>query len=223
MKIAGEHTIAAPREEVWEALHDPAVLARTLPGCNQLRETDQDCYEALLTAGVASVRGTYEGEVRLTGKDAPHRYSLHASGSGTPGTIAADADVELTESEDGTVVSYDADAIVGGMLGGVGQRMIVAVAKRTAGEFFTAVERELVEGPPEDHARPDPAAADDATSADVTTAGDEAGRVFAGTAGAAGSGGGAGVAGPQVPVLVAAVVGAVIALAGVLVGRRLAR
>jgi hypothetical protein len=35
-----------------------------------------------------------------------------------------------------TRVTYDADAVVGGMVGGVGQRMLGSVSKRMAGEFF---------------------------------------------------------------------------------------
>lgn len=223
MRITGSHTIAAPRQEVWDALHDPAVLARTLPGCNELVEVRDDCYDAVLTAGVASIRGTYEGRVELTGKDAPQAYTLTASGSGAPGTISADARVELSETDDGTQVAYDADAIVGGMLGGVGQRMIVSVARRTAGEFFDAVERDLVQGPPEPaevepEREPEPTAAGAGAPAEAPRAGApaEAPRVFAGTAPPASS------ASDAAPLLLAAALGAVVALAGVLVGRRLA-
>ena len=40
----------------------------------------------------------------------------------------------------GTVLTYDADAIVGGMIGGVGQRMLTGVSKRMADEFFRNVD-----------------------------------------------------------------------------------
>jgi uncharacterized protein len=95
MRIAGQHTVAAPREKVWEALQDPAVLARTLPGCEALEVTGPDAYAATITAGVASVKGTYAGSVLLTDKEEPARYRMKASGSGGPGTISADAEVRL--------------------------------------------------------------------------------------------------------------------------------
>ncbi len=206
MRIAGSYTIAAPRTDVWEALQDPAVLARTLPGCEQLEVVGPDHYRATICAGVASIKGTYKGEVELAEKQEPERYVMKASGAGGPGTIQADATVELHEDGGGTRVEYDADAVVGGMIGGVGQRMLVGVAKKTAGEFFAAVERELVHGPA-------PATAPSTDAVASTDGG--AGQVFAGAA-----------TGPRrsdhdlVRYALAAVVGALIALAGVWVGRR---
>jgi carbon monoxide dehydrogenase subunit G len=147
MRIAGNATLHAPVEQVYQALRDPRVLVRTIPGCERLEQVGEDAYAMTVTAGVASVRGTYAGDVRLTDHRAPHGFVLRANGSGAPGTITADVTVELSPGDDGTtVVSYDADAVVGGMIGGVGQRLLTGVAKRTAGEFFTAVDEVLTGG-----------------------------------------------------------------------------
>jgi carbon monoxide dehydrogenase subunit G len=144
MRIAGTATLNAPVEAVYAALQDPSVLVRTIPGCVRLEQVDEDAYAMTVTAGVASVRGTYAGDVRLGDHHAPHSFTLRANGSGTPGTITANVSVELSSGDNGTtVLSYDADAVVGGMIGGVGQRLLTTVAKRTAGEFFTAVDEVL--------------------------------------------------------------------------------
>lgn len=144
MKITGSATLHAPREKVWAALNDPAVLVRTIPGCQQLEEVGPDSYRMTINAGVASIKGTYQGEVSLAEHDEPSSFLLRASGAGAPGTVSADVRVTLTEVADGadprTRLDYDADAIVGGMIGGVGQRVLTGVAKKTAGEFFTAVD-----------------------------------------------------------------------------------
>ena len=151
MKVAGNAILHAPVETVYAALRDPLVLVRTIPGCERLEQLGEDAYAMTVTAGVASVRGTYAGDVRLTDHRAPHGFVLRASGSGAPGTVSADVTVELSPGDNGTTeLSYDADAVVGGMIGGVGQRLLAGVAKRTAGEFFTAVDQvltgEAVEG-----------------------------------------------------------------------------
>jgi uncharacterized protein len=147
MRIAGNATLRAPVETVYDALRDPRVLVRTIPGCERLEQVGEDAYQMTVTAGVASVRGTYAGDVRLTDHRAPHGFVLRASGSGAPGTVSADVTVDLAPGEDGTtVLSYDADAVVGGMIGGVGQRLLTGVAKRTAGEFFAAVDEVLTGG-----------------------------------------------------------------------------
>jgi hypothetical protein len=144
MRIAGNATLHAPVETVYAALRDPRVLVRTIPGCERLEQVGEDAYQMTVTAGVASVRGTYAGDVRLTDQRAPHGFVLRASGSGAPGTVSADVTVELSPGENGTTeLTYDADAVVGGMIGGVGQRLLSGVAKRTAGDFFTAVDQVL--------------------------------------------------------------------------------
>jgi carbon monoxide dehydrogenase subunit G len=158
MKITGDATFRAPVDRVYEALVDPAVLVRTLPGCRRLEQVGDDTYQATVLAGVGSIKGTFAGEVRLTDRDAPRSFTLHASGAGGPGTVSAVARVSLADADGGgTLLRYDADATVGGVIGGVGQRMLTGVARRTADEFFTAVDRAIAEPVPAPAHTPTPA------------------------------------------------------------------
>ncbi|GLW63120.1 hypothetical protein Arub01_13640 [Actinomadura rubrobrunea] len=144
MKVNGTAMVGAPLPRVWEALQDPGVLARAIPGCRSLEATGEDVYTMTVSAGVASVRGTYVGRVELTDPDPPRAFTLRARGQGAPGTVDATVRVRLSEdSGKGTRVDYEADATVGGMIGGVGQRVLGTVARKTAAEFFAAVERDL--------------------------------------------------------------------------------
>jgi len=144
MKVNGSVSVAAPIPDVWKALRDPAVLARTIPGCERLDEVGPDTYAMTIRAGVASIKGTYAGQVALSDPEPPHAFTLRARGQGAPGTVDATVRVRLSEDDGGTRVDYDADATVGGMIGGVGQRMLASVGRKTAGEFFSAVEQTLV-------------------------------------------------------------------------------
>ncbi|MFD8530748.1 carbon monoxide dehydrogenase subunit G [Streptosporangium canum] len=147
MKLAGSAVLGIDRDRVWSALQNPAVLVRTIPGCERLEETGPDTYRMTVTAGVASIKGVYQGEVALSEPDAPQRFVLRARGQGAPGTVDATVEVRLSEVEGGTRIDYDAEAVIGGMIGGVGQRMLSSVAKKTAGEFFSAVESHLSAAP----------------------------------------------------------------------------
>jgi len=141
VKVGGEATLHAPVDKVYAALHDPGVLVRTIPGCERLEQVGPDAYRMAVTAGVATIKGTYAGEVLLTDVEAPHAFLLKAAGSGAPGTVSAVVTVRLADGGDGsTVLTYDADAVVGGPVGGVGQRILAGVAKKTANEFFAAVD-----------------------------------------------------------------------------------
>jgi uncharacterized protein len=144
MNLSGEATVRGAVDAVYSALTDPAVLVRTIPGCERLEQTGPDAYTMSVSAGVAAIKGTYAGEVVLTDQRPPHEFLLKASGSGAPGTVEAEARIRLTPGADGTTtVAYDADAVVGGMVGGVGQRVLTGVARRMAGEFFAAVDEAL--------------------------------------------------------------------------------
>lgn len=210
MKVTGSATLHAPREKVWDALNDPAVLVRTIPGCQQLEEVGPDRYRMTITAGVASVKGTYQGDVALTDQEQPGSFTLKASGAGAPGTVSADVKVTLAEADGLTRLDYDADAIVGGVVGGVGQRVLSGVAKKTAGEFFKAVDDVLTGKAP---SVPSPR--------DETSAGQLASAPTPGVFTAPPTAAGGGLGGPDF--IKGSVVGAAVALAGVLVGGWVAR
>jgi carbon monoxide dehydrogenase subunit G len=140
VRITGENTIDHPVEKVWEALLDPAVLVRTIPGCERLETTGEHAYAMTVTAGVAAIRGTYDGRCSLSDLSPHESLVMRLQGAGAPGTIDATVKVAFTPVGDGsTRVGYDADAVVGGMVGGVGQRMLGSVSKRMAAEFFANV------------------------------------------------------------------------------------
>jgi len=150
MKITGSATLAAEPQQIWDAFHDPAVLARCLPGCERLTELGPDHYAMTVTAGVAAIRGTYDGEVSLRNPHHPDSFTMKASGAGAPGTVDADVVVRLAPSSTGgTDLTYDADAAVGGVIGGVGQRMLAGVTKKMAGQFFSAVDADIAGARPE--------------------------------------------------------------------------
>lgn len=139
MKISGTVTVPHPVEAVWDAILDPAVLVRTIPGCSRLETVGENSYAMTVTAGVAAIKGTYDGTASLSDLDPGHSLVMRLTGAGAPGTIDAGVNVAFSAVDGGTEVSYDADAVVGGMVGGVGQRMLTSVSRRMAAEFFTRV------------------------------------------------------------------------------------
>lgn len=137
MKISGSNVIDQPVDKVWEALLDPRVLVATIPGCERLETTGDNAYAMTVTAGVAAIKGTYNGSCALSDLQQHESLVMKLSGAGAPGTVDATVSVSFSEPAPGqTQIAYDADAVVGGMVGGVGQRMLSSVSKRMAGEFF---------------------------------------------------------------------------------------
>lgn len=148
MKISGSNVVPFPVEMVWDAILDPRVLVATIPGCEQLAATGSNAYDMTVTAGVAAIKGTYQGSCTLSDLEDNQSLVMRLSGAGAPGTIDATVRVFFGEDEPGvTKIDYEADAVVGGMVGGVGQRMLTSVSKRMAGEFFGNVATAIGQGP----------------------------------------------------------------------------
>ena len=142
MKIEGTHELRAPRVRVFQALTDPEVLKRCIPGCEQLEETGENSYAATLRAGVGSIKGTFKGNVRLEEIRQPQHYRMIVDGKGQPGFLKGTGDIDLEEQGDATIIKYAGDVQVGGTIASVGQRMIQGAAKMMASQFFTAIEVE---------------------------------------------------------------------------------
>jgi carbon monoxide dehydrogenase subunit G len=136
MKLEGAYEIPVPRQKVWDAFLDPETLRQAIPGCEKLEAVGGGEYKATMKIGVAAVKGTFEGKVRLSDLKAPESYRMAVEGSGGPGFVRGDTVITLSEAGAGTKVSYSADVQVGGLIAGVGQRMLGGVSKMMADQFF---------------------------------------------------------------------------------------
>jgi uncharacterized protein len=218
VNLDGSAVLSADPDRVWAVITDPAVLARTIPGCETLEQVGDDEYRMNVSVGVGAIRGTYAGEVKLTDQQRPKSYVMHASGAGAPGNARATVTINLEQGEAGTTtLTYSADAVIGGPVAGVGQRMITGVAKRMAGQFFKAIDDELTGAVVPIASAPSAAAA--AGDASLVAGGApvaSAGRTFAGKAGVP-----TGTSGDVQTLALGAIGGALLTLIGVLVGYRL--
>ena len=147
MKIEGSADIPAPREKVWAAFLDPNILAQALPGCEKLEAIGPNEYKATMKVGVAAIKGTFEGKVKLSDLEPPNRYRMAVEGSGGPGFVRGEAGMQMSDVDGGTKVSYDADVQVGGLIASVGQRMLGGVTKMMLDQFFTRMTELLASKP----------------------------------------------------------------------------
>jgi hypothetical protein len=143
MTLDGTHHFSAPRDRVWAAFTDPAVLARATPGCERLVPIGPDEFEATLSVGVAAVKGTYQGKLALLDKKPLEGYTLRVEGSGRPGFVKGEGRLTLTDEDGGTRVTIKGEAQVGGLIAAVGQRLIGAASRMLMEQFLSALEAEI--------------------------------------------------------------------------------
>ena len=114
--------LVAAREKVWEVLTNPRHLEKAIPGCEKLEEIEPGKYDATLKIGIAAVKGTYKGMAQVADPQPPEKYRLVVEGGGSPGFVKGEALIELSYQNQSTIVSYQGEGQVGGLIAGVGPR-----------------------------------------------------------------------------------------------------
>ena len=147
MEMSGEYRIPASRETVWQALNDPDVLRACIPGCQELERTSDTGFAATVKAKVGPVSATFKGEVELRDIDPPAGYRIQGEGKGgVAGFAKGGASVRLAEDGAETVLTYEADAQVGGKLAQIGSRLIAGTARKMADQFFGSFAEHVAPG-----------------------------------------------------------------------------
>jgi carbon monoxide dehydrogenase subunit G len=132
VKLSGTHRFAVPRQQLWEALLDPEILARTLPGCESLERTAEHSFRGVLNVAIGPVKGRFQGTLDLSDLDPPNGYRMEVKGQGPAGFLKGAGTLRLEEVDGGTDLAYDLAAQVGGRLAAVGQRLLDSSAKVVA-------------------------------------------------------------------------------------------
>ena len=103
MHIEGSYTFQAPREAVWDAIMDPAVMGAALPGGEKLEKTSDTEYEGVMNVRVGPVQGKFQGKVVILEADKPASCTMSVDGRGTPGFLSGTGAWQLAAEGDATV------------------------------------------------------------------------------------------------------------------------
>ncbi len=137
MEMSGEQHIPLPQQRVWEALNNPEILKACIPGCESIERVSENEYKVAMTAAVGPVKAKFAGKLLLSDINPPNSYSLAFEGSGgAAGFGKGSAQVRLAAESGGTLLTYTANASVGGKLAQIGSRLIDGVAKKMSDDFF---------------------------------------------------------------------------------------
>jgi carbon monoxide dehydrogenase subunit G len=143
MKLSARYAFNAPREKLFSALVDPAVLQKCIDGCEKMEKTGEDSYDAHLKIGVAGIKGSYVGKVVIEDKNEPESFSLRVEGKGVPGWVKGTAKLQISPNAEGSELQCDSEGQVGGVIAAVGSRLIEAVGKKMQDEFFRKLGEQL--------------------------------------------------------------------------------
>ena len=136
MKLSGSYQINLEKQKVWEALNDPEVLKKAIPGCEEFKKNSDTEFTAKATNKIGPFNASFTGDIELEDLDPPNSYKISGSGNSPVGFASGEATVKLEDSENGTKLIYEVNANVGGKIAQVGSRLIDMTAKKMADIFF---------------------------------------------------------------------------------------
>ena len=136
MKLSGSYQISLEKQKVWEALNDPEILRKSIPGCEDFKKDSETSFTATATNKIGPFNASFTGNIELKEINAPHSYVIEGSGDSPVGFASGEAKVKLEDTEGGTNLIYEVEANVGGKIAQVGSRLIDMTAKKMADIFF---------------------------------------------------------------------------------------
>ena len=136
MKLSGSYQINLEKQKVWEALNNPEILKKSIPGCEEFVKKSETEFSATATNKIGPFNATFTGDIELKDLNPPNSYKIIGSGNSPVGFANGEASVTLEDFEDGTNLKYSVEANVGGKIAQVGSRLIDMTAKKMADIFF---------------------------------------------------------------------------------------
>ena len=136
MKLSGTYQINLEKQKVWEALNDPEILKKSIPGCEEFKKNSETEFTAIATNKIGPFNASFTGDIELKDLNPPNSYKITGSGNSPVGFANGEAIVTLEDFDGGTKLNYVVEANVGGKIAQVGSRLIDMTAKKMADIFF---------------------------------------------------------------------------------------
>ena len=136
MKLTGAYKLNVKKEIVWNALNNPEILKKCIPGCDSFEKENNNTFNASATNQIGPMNATFSGIVKLSNIQENESYTLSGEGQSSVGFANGSANVKLSEINGVTTLSYEVNIDVGGKIAQLGSRLIDGVAKKMSDYFF---------------------------------------------------------------------------------------
>ena len=136
MKLIGSYKLKVKKEIVWNALNDPEILKKCIPGCDSFEKENNNTFNVSATNQIGPMNATFSGTVKLSNIEENVSYTLSGEGQSSVGFANGNANVKLTEADEITILTYEVNIDVGGKIAQLGSRLISGVGKKMSDYFF---------------------------------------------------------------------------------------
>lgn len=146
MRLHEEFQVSKPVAAVWTFFEEPESVARCLPGVEAVEVLDADNLSVRATQSIGPMTATFETKVTVLDRVPNEMIRFQATGRtvrGAIGNVRTMNSVRLREVNGSTVVDVEADLILAGALGSVGQKAVARQASKVTEEFAGNLQRAL--------------------------------------------------------------------------------
>ena len=143
MNLSGERMFAAPRQDVWTVLNDPASMAKTMPGVESFDVHDDRRWTAnvKIPLGLGGLR--MKVDMDKTEERELEFAALHVKGQGVGAMLNMQTSFELSDLDGGTAMAWEAEVKILGPVGSMGQRVLQPIVSQQVANVLTALDREV--------------------------------------------------------------------------------
>jgi carbon monoxide dehydrogenase subunit G len=138
MKLRDEFRVDQPVPKVWEFFDQPELVARCVPGIEQVRVIDADNVDVRAAQNIGPMHATFEAKVTVLER-VPHQLirfeAVGRSVRGAVGNVRTSNTVRLQPSGGSTMVVVEGDVVLAGALGSVGQKIVAKQASKVTAIF----------------------------------------------------------------------------------------
>ncbi len=150
MLVEGAFPISASRERVWRMIHDCAVMASCLPGCESAEEIEPGQYRVVVSVKVGPIKARFTLLVEITAAERPAHLECKTRGEegSRASQVSAESTLVLEElSATETQFCYRSEVSVTGRLGKFGLGVMRKKADQIASDFAKALQERVLAEP----------------------------------------------------------------------------
>ena len=130
LHLEGSFDTPAARAKVWEFLLNPNEIGPCFPDLRSLEVISPDSFRAKVQVGLSVVRGTMDFEFHTAETKPPSYAKLIGNGRGVGSTVEIQSNFTLTDSGSGTHLAWAADVAIGGVMAGLGSRLLDSTSNK---------------------------------------------------------------------------------------------
>jgi len=130
MHLEGSFETPAPRTAVWDFLLNPNDIAPCFPDLQSLETEGVDSFKAKVKVGIGLVKGNMDFNFRVVDKVPPSSAKLVGTGRGVGSSVEIQTAFTLDELGSGSRVGWVADITVGGIMAGLGSKLLDSTSSK---------------------------------------------------------------------------------------------